>query len=241
MRRLERALLKLLFPPKCVFCQRVVDDDQVLLCTQCLQVLPLCDRVRTFPSVVACHAPLYYEDNVREAILRYKFQDASHYSATFGTLVGQMLADRRLIAQFDVLSWVPVSRKRLRARGYDQAKLLAQGVGAYLERPVSRTLEKVRNNPPQSGLENAADRRTNVQGVYAPVETETWAGKRILLIDDVVTTGSTLSECAGILLEAGAAQVLCAALAMTRSRDAGDSSLPEMQAGEDGQGSDSHS
>ena len=74
------------------------------------------------------------------------------------------------------------------------------------------------DNPAQSGLSDAAERRANVLGVYETVHPEEIRGKRFLLIDDVLTTGSTLAECARVLREAGAADVLCLTLAMTRGK-----------------------
>jgi ComF family protein len=210
-----RALLDLVFPPKCVFCSRLLRATEEAICDTCRNTLPECHKIRTFPFVAACRSPLYYEDQVREAILRYKFQDASHYSRVFGQLVGQLVAAWPE-AQPEVLTWVPVSRKRLRSRGYDQAKLLAEATGAVLGLPVTATLRKVRDNPPQSGLQDAAGRRANVLNVYEAVDPASFAGKRVLLIDDVATTGSTLSECARVLVTAGAGEVLAATLAMGR-------------------------
>ena len=76
--------------------------------------------------------------------------------------------------------------------------------------------EKVLDNPPQSGLEDAAARRANVLGAYRAVKPENFAGRRVLLVDDIITTGSTLGECARVLKEAGAAEVLCLTLADAR-------------------------
>ena len=78
------------------------------------------------------------------------------------------------------------------------------------------TLRKARNTDPQSGLEEESARRANVLGAYTAVDPELVAGKRVLLIDDVVTTGSTFSECARTLRTVGAADVVCAALARAR-------------------------
>ena len=78
------------------------------------------------------------------------------------------------------------------------------------------TLRKITDNPPQSGIDDAAARRANVLGVYEAVSPEQFAGKRLLLVDDICTTGATLGECARVLKEAGAAEVMCLTLAMTR-------------------------
>ena len=113
-----------------------------------------------------------------------------------------------------MVTWVPVSRHRLRKRGYDQAELLARAACRVWSVKPERLLRKVQDNPAQSGLTEAAARRANVLGVYRAPDAA--AGLRVLLADDVVTTGSTLSECARTLLTAGAAEVVCVTLAQAR-------------------------
>ena len=78
------------------------------------------------------------------------------------------------------------------------------------------TLRKVRDNPPQSGIDDPAERRANVLDAYEAVSPEQFAGKRLLLVDDICTTGATLGECARVLKAAGAADVMCLTLAMVR-------------------------
>ena len=123
---------------------------------------------------------------------------------------------RDLAGRFDLVAWVPVSRKRRRERGYDQAQLLAEQVADLLQMPVCHCLKKVRDNPPQSGVETPEERRKNVRGRYMPLDPEQFENKRILLVDDVITTGETMEECSRVLCTAGAEQVVCAALAMTK-------------------------
>ena len=93
-------------------------------------------------------------------------------------------------------------------------KLIAAAVARELNVPLTRTLKKIRNTPPQSGIPNAARRRANVLNAYRAVNNKEWAGKRILLLDDIITTGATASECAKTLLIAGAKEVSCAAVAV---------------------------
>ena len=118
------------------------------------------------------------------------------------------LADR-----FDLVTWVPVSKKRKRERGYDQAELLAKSMCALWGVSPVRTLEKTQDNPPQSGLKSAEQRRANVLGVYEAINREHFAGKRVLLVDDILTTGSTVQETARVLKTEGAAEVLVMTLA----------------------------
>lgn len=111
---------------------------------------------------------------------------------------------------------MPVSRKRLRKRGYDQAELLARTACRLWDTEPVRLLNKTADNPAQSGISDAAARRANVLGVYETCGDP--AGKRVLLIDDICTTGATLSECARVLKDAGAESVVCAAVAKTREK-----------------------
>ena len=109
---------------------------------------------------------------------------------------------------------MPISKKRLRRRGFDQSRYLAASLCVDWHTAPVETLRKVADNPPQSGAADAAARRANVLGVYEA--TAAAAGKRWLLVDDVVTTGATLGECVRVLKEAGAADVVCLTLAATR-------------------------
>ncbi len=117
-----------------------------------------------------------------------------------------------------MISWVPLSAKRLRKRGYDQAKLLAVEAARNLDCVAVETLRKVRNTDAQSSINDDSARRANILGAYEVPDPEFVAGKRILLIDDVVTTGATLSECARVLRTFGAKEVVCASLARARGQ-----------------------
>lgn len=200
-------LLNLLFPPKCPFCGRVLDRPGI--CPACEPALPWLaeeDGLWTLPADVPCAAPLRYEGLARKGLLRFKFQGASAAAEPLGELVARCAAER-FAGEFDVVTWVPVSRKRLRQRGYDQAELLARAAcRLWNTRPV-RLLDKRRDNPAQSGLHDAVLRRENVRDVYAASGAA--AGRRILLVDDICTTGATLSSCALALRQAGAETVLC--------------------------------
>ena len=117
---------------------------------------------------------------------------------------------------FDCLTWVPVSRLRKFRRGYDQVELLAKAVGRELGMTPVPLLKKVRHNRPQSGITDSARRRANVLGAYREVDREAVSGKRILLLDDILTTGATAGECARVLLTCGAKEIHCAAVAAAR-------------------------
>ena len=121
-------------------------------------------------------------------------------------------AAERFGGEFDTVTWVPVSAARKRKRGYDQAELLSRAACRLWDTKPVRLLDKVRDNPAQSGIAEAEARTKNVSGVYRVHGSP--AGRKVLLIDDICTTGATLRECAAVLYQSGAAGVVCAAVAL---------------------------
>lgn len=210
-------LLDLLFPRKCPFCRAILADPNAPLCSNCQPRLPwqtgkAAERKVDFTD--GCLSPLGYRDSVPEAIRRYKFSGVRAYARPFGLLMAQCAADHTL--EVDCVTWVPLSAKRLRRRGYDQAELLARGVGERLGLPVQPLLQKIRDTQAQSDLETEGARRANALGAYVVLPGAGMEGKRILLVDDVVTSGATLSECARMLRQAGAVKIYGLTLARAR-------------------------
>lgn len=210
--------LDLLFPPRCSFCRAVLKAGEAGICARCQSELPWIvgqEAEQKLEFISLCVSPLWYQGNVRESILRYKFHDRSGYAKTYGCLVAQCVADH-LAGKYDLITWVPLSAKSLKKRGYDQAMLLAMASALELDDVAAETLRKERNTDAQSSLKDSSARRANVLGAYVIVDPDLIDGKRILLIDDVVTTGSTLSECARMLRTFGAKDVVCATLSRAR-------------------------
>lgn len=184
------------------------------MCAECERNLPYTppsERAGT-DFVAACVAPLKYEGTVREALHRYKFQGVTAYAGVFGRLAAGCIAER-LSGEYDLISWVPLSSQRLRERGYDQAMLIAMAAALELGDVAVETLRKRKDVAPQSATGSIEKRRANISGAYEVIDPELVEGRRILLIDDIVTTGATVSECARTLGLAGAESVVCAALA----------------------------
>lgn len=214
--KLLKIIANLLFPPKCLLCRTVLEDDELDLCHSCRIEAPECPiSQKKLPFIDSWASVWYYEESVRRSILRYKFYGARSYAASYGRLLAMKLAQLHPEGN-DVLTWVPISKLRKLRRGYDQVELLADAVGKELGLKPVCLLKKIRNNPPQSGITGTAQRRANVLGVYQIVQPELVQGKRILLLDDVITTGATLGECARVLLTAGAKEVHCGAVAAAR-------------------------
>ena len=205
-------LLDLLFPPKCVFCRRVLPYGEHGSCEKCKEGLPRMEAPRRSTYCVKCVAPLRYEGNVREAFIRFKFHDQSAYATEFARIMADSIR-KELAGEYDLITWIPVSEKRRKERGYDQAMLLAMAVALELNDVAVETLRKEKDNPAQSSLTGQEERLKNVKNAYVVSEPQLVDGKRILLIDDILTTGATMDEAAKMLLKSGAQAVLGAALA----------------------------
>lgn len=210
---IHHGILNLIFPRKCTLCGKLLEKQETDLCTQCRVDSPECLKAgRTFSFLDSWVAVWYYEGYIRESLHRFKFGRCRHYGAVYGRILAMRLQNEYPDG-FDLLTWAPISTLRRMKRGYDQVELLAKAVGAELGMEPVRTLKKVRNNPPQSGISGAAQRKANVLGVYRAVCPDEIKGKRILLLDDIITTGATAGECARVLLTAGAKEVHCGCIA----------------------------
>lgn len=207
-------ILRFLFPPKCVLCKAVLSEEETDLCRGCRESQLEYNGNKIKRSFLAQWTGLwYYKENVRLSILRYKFYGRRSYADSYGRLLAMKL-QKEGWDDTDLLTWIPISRQRKRSRGYDQAQLLAAAVAKELGMQEVATLRKVRNTKPQSTMGSAAHRRANILGAYTVMDPTLVRGKRILLLDDIITTGATASECARTLLTAGAKEVKLATLAV---------------------------
>ena len=132
--------------------------------------------------------------------------------ATYARELVRRIRESKL--SWDVITWVPISFLRRMERGYDQVEILAADVGRELEQKPVKLLYKCKHNRRQSGIRGMVARQRNVQGVYKVLNAEKIKGKRILLLEDIVTTGATVSECARTLKAAGAKEVSVACVAV---------------------------
>lgn len=215
--KLWEKIKKYLFPPKCVFCRKVLEKDGI--CEKCRKEIPYRKNAEIKEParfIDGAYAELSYEDDVRNAIIRYKFAGLSKYSVDFSEFISKCI-NENLKGEYDIISWIPLNRKRKKSRGYDQAYLLAKETCKRLDDKPIKTLIKSRNAAPQSRQKDPSKRVANVLGAYDLAEVDV-TGKRIILIDDVYTTGSTASECARVLKTAGAEKVYVVTIAYTKSR-----------------------
>lgn len=216
--RLREGFLDLLFPPRCIGCGRLgerlcaaclasVERIRPPVCPRCgrpTRVAKLCSVCRMYPLAVdGIRSVAYFEGPLREAVHAFKYQGARTLVQPLAGLMVAYQQVHRLPAE--VLVPVPLHPQRETERGYNQATLLARAMGEALALPVvTNVLTRVRATPPQVGL-NAAERRANVRAAFTA--TAAAAGRQVLLIDDVCTTGATLDACAVALKARGATSV----------------------------------
>jgi len=225
LQQIRQSLLDLLFPPRCVGCGRV----GVWLCDSCCAglkpVLPpvcplcgrpaaqprLCSRCRQTPlQIDGIRSVLYFDGALRAAIHALKYRRVQDLAGLLGGIMGDYWRDHPIPA--DVIAPVPLHPARERARGYNQAALLARGLAEAAELPVrDDLLARVRATAPQVKL-GAEARRENVRGAFH-CATGATVGLRILLVDDVCTTGATLEACSQALRAGGATAVWALTLA----------------------------
>ena len=210
-------LLDLFFPPRCAFCRRVLKPGEKGMCRKCAKTISRTKNggAQSGEFFSACFSPLYYEKKTRDAILRFKFNDTTMYADVFGQLIAECI-EENLKGRYDIITWVPLSAKRYKKRGYDQAMLLAMSAALKMDDVAVELLRKNTDVPAQSGVGTAEKRRANINGVFSVIDEDLVRNKRVLLIDDIITTGSTLSECAKTLRYSGATEVVCCTLARAR-------------------------
>lgn len=209
MSREGRSLWIVLFPQRCLFCGAVTAGGEPI-CADCVKKRETepCRRRFSLPGAGAdgllILAPFPYQSGFRKTLHRFKFRKKTSLAEPIGAYMAAALTGEGAAA--DGVCFVPMTRKKERDRGYNQSELLAKAVAEKLGLPCLPLLEKLRETDTQHKL-NKAQRRKNVKGAYRAKEKA--AGKTLLLVDDIVTTGATLCECAGELYTAGADRVIC--------------------------------
>lgn len=219
------------FPKRCNLCSEVIDINrtQCSLCEQNERILgEVCDKCGFSKEDCVCKdntpkpayksvvAPFYYNSGVVRAVHRLKFykygEIAEEMAKEMLTVVNKKYND----VDFDLVTFVPATKRRVRQRGYNQAKLIADNLCEMLNVDCVKTLDKIRETDSQRTL-SAQERRMNLYGAFDLSRGINVDGKTILLIDDVKTTGSTLNECSQVLKGYGAKSVYACTFAITKT------------------------
>jgi len=235
LRRLGGALLDLLLPPRCLRCNEPV-SDQGALCAPCWNKIGFigaacCDScglpfdldlgpgtlcalcARDQPPFARARLAMRYDEESRPLVLAFKHGDRLQLAPSLGQFMRR--AGAALLAETDVIVPVPLHWTRLFTRRYNQAAVLAHAVGRASGIKVGADWLQRRRATPSQGRQSRAERKRNVAGAFAMKPGRLVAGLRVLLVDDVLTTGATATECARELLKAGAARVEVLTLART--------------------------
>ena len=211
------SILDILFPPRCKFCGSLLDKSTLEPCRKCRDAdfwLTPAQAVAPGTEYTRCVCAVWYRDPLRTEISRFKFQNHPDHAKAYGPVLAKQIRFF-LPGAYDLITWVPVSEGTLKKRGYDQAQLLAEETAKALGTQAVPLLAKTKNTPAQSSLSDGRKRESNVAGVYAVPDPSLVKGQRVLVIDDIRTTGATLEEAARTLRKAGASQVVAAAFCRT--------------------------
>ena len=211
-RHARTGLLDLLYPPSCLVCDAFAEP----FCEACRsQIRPVEDDVEVPAGLAGVASVGYHEEALRTAVLNLKFRQQVPLVAPLSLLLAEAYRRRAADWQADALVPVPIHWTRRWERGFNQSDLLAEAVGRHLKLPVLQAVQRARITPAQVGLP-AADRRRNPRGSFTVNGQAVVTGLRLVLIDDVRTTGSTLAECAAALRAAGAAELFGLTLTFDR-------------------------
>ncbi len=215
-----KRILSLFFPMRCPFCNEVISSDEVV-CETCRKEINFeihkdfvqTRQEREFINV----SPFYYEEPIRGAIHKYKFQGVKNFCAPFGFYIAQALKESVDISKIDYITSVPLHISRKKERGFNQSESFAREIAKLTGIPYIETLRKVKKNKVQHEL-SLAERIENVKGVYEVVDKALVEGKTLILCDDILTTGNTMGECANMLFNAGVKEVIGATIARVKNR-----------------------
>lgn len=228
MKEILSGIADLVFPPRCVTCGALLEGRAPLpFCPACAGGIrlirsPLCSRcglpfleaegedhpcgecLATERPYAVARAVGYYEETLLRAIHLFKYRGETGVGRVLGKMMADFAGGIWEMGAFEMILPVPLHPKRLRERGFNQSVILARELSKRFAVPLdSLTLRRRVATAPQVGL-GRKERSENVRGAFAVGSPERICGKKILLVDDVFTTGSTLAECSEVLLRAGA-------------------------------------
>ncbi len=219
--------MSLLFPDRCYFCGELVVDKRVKICDECIKTLPLikgdtCLKCGRETGGCYCESDkfsftrnislLRYEGPAVKIIKRMKFSQYPQLTLFMGDELARLVNNKYGSINFDFVTYVPMHPYYEFRRKFNQAELLAQRVADHLKLDVVKTLKKSFSFKTQKYLDRK-ERLQRAKGLYKA--TDSFKGKTVLLVDDVMTVGATLNECARVLLKAGADNVYTVTFAIT--------------------------
>lgn len=219
-----------LFPPKCILCEINLEDGKRIICENCLgKLLKEPESTLPFCPYCRCSYPDYYEkcrrcggrkspgklyalyevsDSLRYYLHHFKYHRRPEIGMDFARKAYQVYGNAEFINEIDLIIPVPMYKRKQLNRGYNQAEVLAAQIAEVLQLPVNvSAVKRLRNTKSQTYLD-PGKRFGNVKGAFRVEAVDAIKGKTILLVDDIVTTGATLTECSRILKQSGAKNII---------------------------------
>ena len=201
-------VLDLFFPPICGFCGKL---NTKYICNECEKIVNLeaINKIDSYNKNYNRHLYIFkYEGIIREKIIDYKFNNKVYLYRTFTEAVLKNKENIKFIEQYDFLIPVPIHKERKKVRGYNQSELIAKILADEIGKIKLQVdiLKKDKNIVAQSTLDKK-HRSENIKGVYKVINKQKIIDRKILLLDDIYTTGSTANECSKVLKEAGCKEV----------------------------------
>lgn len=227
---LDRALCTV-FPRRCIYCGKVIVPERQI-CEDCetnlphisAPICPLCGHTKSDcvckqkkHKFKAICAPFYYEDAIVQAVHRLKFENKDFLAVPFASDMAECVRREYADIVFDAVTFVPFTKRQMRVREWNPSEALAQALSEELSLPLEPLLVKLFETKTQHNLE-ARERTGNVFGVFDVADVNAVAGKTVLLVDDIKTTGATLHECAKMLMLSSAKAVYACTFAVTKRK-----------------------
>ena len=207
-----RRIIAILYPERCPFCDSLIEADEIA-CKACLA------RIGSARSPIVrgaqgyrCVSSFIYDGSVRRMLIRIKFYEHIQHIRQAAFFLGEDIRASYGDAGFDLITAVPMHPKDLRARGFDQCELLAKELSVLLGVPYQPTLEKVKRTKKQHTLKYR-ERKKNLSGAFKVIDKARVESRRILIVDDIVTSGYTLGYCCRALSRAKPELLCCATIA----------------------------
>lgn len=224
---------------KCIACGEMNTRGDSLLCPECEDELKkahllICNECSAFARDCLCPSPIMRENRV-EFLIKYAFYDAQKSDEALNRIIRRLkrIPDRLTFAYFaavlsktlialsrvrgfeaenTVVTYIPRSKRMILRDGYDQARFFAKAVGRRMEYPTLPLLVRLKHGKQQKYL-RIDERIENVKGMFAPSRKYSVSGKNVIIVDDLVTTGATVSEAARVLYDEGAKEIICLCIA----------------------------
>lgn len=212
---IKRLLLDLFYPNRCGVCGCHIPFDE-FFCNTCMGMFSSPPKNFHVPYVDFFTAFTAYDRFGKKLVARFKNESDGYALSGAAYLIYKSLNNDlgERLKDIDVITYIPMKKSELRKRGYNQGKIIARELSYLTDKPWRSLLVKIRANRPQKSL-SAADRAENVKGVFGCKNPKSVKGRTVLLIDDVATTGSTISEAARVLKDAGAERLWVGVVAKT--------------------------